>query len=56
MNTAAVSETGDYRVFVSPLHGTRYRYQTGCRCRPCVEANYAYKRAWEAERRARGQV
>jgi hypothetical protein len=27
-------------------HGTRRRYQAGCRCAPCVEANRLYQQAW----------
>lgn len=38
-------------------HGTRARYQgnatlQGCRCRPCVEANYAYQKSYRAKRGA----
>jgi hypothetical protein len=31
-----------------PEHGTRRRYQLGCRCSPCVRANTAYQRVWRA--------
>lgn len=52
MNAATVAEQQGFRVHLSPLHGSRYRYQGGCRCRPCVEANYAYRKAWRAKRGA----
>lgn len=29
-------------------HGTRQRYQLGCKCRPCKDANVAYNRAHPA--------
>lgn len=33
-------------------HGTRRRYQTGCRCASCSAANTAYSTAYRARRRA----
>lgn len=33
-------------------HGTRRRYQQGCRCAPCSAANTAYSTAYRARRRA----
>ncbi len=36
-------------------HGTRYNYQTGCRCARCVRANRRYVLAW-LRRRERKKV
>lgn len=36
-----------------PRHGTRRRYQTGCRCFPCRLADHHYRRDWQAGRKAR---
>ena len=35
-------------------HGTRARYQRGCRCEPCREADRQYRRQWQAGVRAAG--
>lgn len=32
-------------------HGTRSRYNTGCRCEACTRANADYMRDWSAKRR-----
>ena len=34
-----------------PPHGTRARYQAGCRCGPCVDANRIYQRLVRAGER-----
>ena len=34
-------------------HGTRYAYQTGCRCDECREWNRARQRAYRARRAER---
>ncbi|MEU0427876.1 hypothetical protein ABZ235_30580 [Streptomyces canus] len=33
-------------------HGDRRRYQRGCRCDECREANRLYKASWRAKRRS----
>lgn len=36
-------------------HGTRSRYEKGCRCQSCREANTAYKTEWRAGNTRRGR-
>lgn len=34
---------------IEPRHGTRNRYEHGCRCDDCRTANYQYQRQWRAQ-------
>ena len=41
---------------VEPEHGTRQRYQKGCKCDQCSQANAAYKAGLQASHKARTQA
>lgn len=40
----------------NPEHGTRARYQNGCKCRECNHANTAYQRRYREITRPRRTV
>lgn len=41
-----VAEPATLRVAIASQHGSRGRYASGCRCRPCTDANAAYVRGY----------